>query len=299
MQISKQNAVSTYVLLVLIWASTPLAIVWSVESVPAMWAMVLRFLIALPLILLLLLIFKTPLALHKKAWLSYLAGSFSLVVSQSFTYMATAHLSSGIIALMFGLAPIIAGLIGVLWFAVRLAIWQWLGMLIALSGLVLICVMAQSTMHFNVLGILLMLMSVTTYCISIYWVKSINAQVAPLAQAAGSVLCSTLIALAIVPFIWVDLPSVVPSIKSVLALVYTAVMASVLAMLCYFKLVQNISATTLSLTTVLTPIIALIIGAIFNHEYLTLSTYLGVVIIFVGLALYFYQDIQRILSNMR
>lgn len=299
MQISKQNAVSTYVLLVLIWASTPLAIVWSVESVPAMWAMVLRFLIALPLIFLLLLIFKTPLALHKKAWLSYLAGSFSLVVSQSFTYMATAHLSSGIIALMFGLAPIIAGLIGVLWFAVRLAIWQWLGMLIALSGLVLICVMAQSTMHFNVLGILLMLMSVTTYCISIYWVKSINAQVAPLAQAAGSVLCSTLIALAIVPFIWVDLPSVVPSIKSVLALVYTAVMASVLAMLCYFKLVQNISATTLSLTTVLTPIIALIIGAIFNHEYLTLSTYLGVVIIFVGLALYFYQDIQRILSNMR
>lgn len=299
MKISKKNAVSTYILLVLIWASTPLAIVWSVESVPAMWAMVLRFLLALPLIFLLLLVFKTPLALHKKAWLSYLAGSFSLVVSQSFTYMATAHLSSGIIALMFGLAPIIAGLIGVLYFSVKLAIWQWLGMFIALAGLILICVMAQSTMHFNVLGVMLMLMSVTTYCISIYWVKSINAQVAPLAQAAGSVLCSTLIAIAFIPFIWSDLPSSMPSIKSLIALMYTAVMASVIAMLCYFKLVQNISATTLSLTTVLTPIIALGIGALFNHEYLTLSTYLGVGIIFIGLALYFYQDIQRILSNMR
>ena len=299
MRISPKNAALTYGLLVLIWASTPLAIVWSVESMPAMWAMVFRFLIALPLMLALLVLFRTKLPLNQRAWLSYLAGSCSLVGSQSFTYLATAHLSSGIIALMFGLAPIIAGLIGVMWFSVRLTWIQWLGMLVALCGLMLICVMAQGAMHFSLIGIGLMLISVTVYCISIYWVKSIKADIPPLAQATGSVLCSTLICLAIIPFIWSTLPSILPSLKSIFALTYTAIMASVIAMLCYFKLVQNISATTLSLTTVLTPIIALMIGAVLNQEYLNFSTYIGILVIFSGLALYFYQDIQRISSNIR
>lgn len=299
MQISKQNAFSTYALLVLIWASTPLAIVWSVETIPAMWAMVIRFLLALPLILMVLWLSKTPLALHRRAWLSYLAGSFSMVVSQSFTYMATAHLSSSIIALMFGLAPIVAGLIGVIWFAVRLNTVQWFGMLVASIGLGSVCLLAQGSMHFDVIGIVLMLMSVSTYCLSIYWVKAVKADIAPLAQAAGSLLCSTLIAIAVIPFIWQQLPTELPSVKSMLALGYAVVMASVVAMICYFKLVQNISATTLSLTNVLTPIIALLLGAILNQEYITLPVFAGIMLIFVGMFLYFYQDIQRIFKHMR
>lgn len=290
--ISKQNAVITYTLLVLIWASTPLAIVWSVESIPALWAMSLRFLIALPLALILLWLFKTPLPLHRQAWLSYLAGSFSLVVSQTFTYLATAHLSSGIIALMFGLAPMIAGLIGVLWFSVKLTALQWLGMLIALAGLTMICLLAQQSMHFSLYGIVLMLLSVSVYCLSIYLVKKINADVKPFAQATGSILCSTLIILALLPMIWSSFPETMPTLKSLLALVYTVIMASIIAMFCYFKLVQNISATTLSLTTVFTPIIALLIGAVFNQEHLSTITYLGVFIIFMGLAMYFWRDIQ-------
>ena len=43
--------------------------------------------------------------------------------------------------------------------------------------------------------------------------------------------------------------------------IYTAA-ASLIAMFCYFKLVQNIQATTLSLTTVMTPMIALLIAIV-------------------------------------
>lgn len=55
---------------------------------------------------------KTSFPTHKQALHSYFAGSFSLIGSQIFTYAATQYLSSGMIALMFGLAPIMAGLIG-------------------------------------------------------------------------------------------------------------------------------------------------------------------------------------------
>jgi drug/metabolite transporter (DMT)-like permease len=122
---SRINLVLTYGLLVFIWATTPLAIVWSVADLHPMWALVLRFFIALPLAVSVLLLLKVKFPIHIVALSSYVAGSLSLIGSQIFTYAATPYLSSGLIALMFGLAPIMAGLIGSFGFQQKLAGLQW------------------------------------------------------------------------------------------------------------------------------------------------------------------------------
>ena len=288
---SKANIVSTYALLVFIWATTPLAIVWSVSDLHLMWALVLRFFIALPLAIMLLLILKVKFPTDQNSWHSYLAGSFSLMGSQIFTYIATSYLSSGIIALMFGLAPIMAGLIGRFGFKQSLSRLQWLGMLIAVAGLAIICFGGENQ-HVNPIGIGLMLLSVFTYALSIFWVKKVNADVDPVAQATGSIFVSTVAAICIVPFIWQYAPTHIPNAKSLLALLYAVVMASLIAMFCYFKLVQNIQATTLSLTTVMTPMIALFIGAILNNESLSAMVFVGAFILLFGLFVYFYRDLQ-------
>ncbi|MBP2544793.1 DMT family transporter [Acinetobacter guillouiae] len=289
---SKSNLMTTYILLVFIWASTPLAIVWSVADLHMMWALVLRFFIALPIALFLLLILKVKLPRNKIALHSYLAGSFSLIGSQIFTYAATSYLSSGMIALMFGLAPIMAGLIGRFGFGQRLLGIQWLGMLVAVVGLAIICTSNGASQHVHPVGILLMLMSVFTYAFSIFWVKKVNADVVPMAQATGSILVSTLAAMCIIPFIWQYAPTHIPETKSLLALIYTVLMASLLAMFCYFKLVQNIKATTLSLTTVMTPMIAMFLGAMLNNEKPTMSVFIGAAVLIFGLILYFYKDFK-------
>ena len=289
---SKSNLMTTYILLVFIWATTPLAIVWSVADLHMMWALVIRFFIALPIALLLLLLLKVRLPFNKIAMHSYLAGSFSLIGSQIFTYAATSYLSSGIIALMFGLAPIMAGLIGRFGFGQRLLVIQWLGMIVAVFGLGIICTSSGASQHVSPIGIGLMLMSVFTYALSIYWVKKVNADVAPMAQATGSIFVSTIAAICIIPFIWQHVPMHIPSTKSLLALIYTVVMASLLAMFCYFKLVQNIKATTLSLTNVMTPMIALFIGAMLNDEKLTTAVFIGSAVLIFGLILYFYKDFK-------
>ncbi|AXQ21995.1 EamA family transporter [Acinetobacter wuhouensis] len=289
---TKSNLVMTYILLVFIWASTPLAIVWSVSDLHMMWALVLRFFIALPLAGLLLLILQVKLPLNKIALHSYLAGSFSFIGSQIFTYAATSYLSSGMIALMFGLAPIMAGLIGRFGFGQRLLGIQWLGMLVAVCGLAIICTSSGASQHVHPIGIALMLMSVFTYALSIFWVKKVNADVVPMAQATGSILVSTLFAICIIPFIWQHMPTHIPNTKSLLALMYTVFMASLLAMFCYFKLVQNIKATTLSLTTVMTPMIAMFLGAMLNNEKPTVSVFFGAAVLIFGLILYFYKDFK-------
>jgi len=281
----------TYGLLIFIWATTPLAIVWSVSDIYSMWALVLRFFIALPLAIAVLLILKIQFPINKIAVLSYIAGSLSLIGSQIFTYAATAYLSSGLIALMFGLAPIMAGLIGRFGFQQKLAALQWLGMGTSIIGLAMIC-LSGNQKHVQPMGIIMMLISVFAYSLSIFLVKKINAFVQPIAQATGSILVSTLLALMLLPFIWQYAPTQFPSLKSLLALIYTVVMASLIAMFCYFKLVQNLKATTLSLTTVMTPMLAILIGAYLNHEQLSAQVFVGASIILFGLFLYFYKDLQ-------
>lgn len=288
---SQTNLALTYALLVFIWATTPLAIVWSVSDLHLMWALLLRFFIALPLAVIILLILRTPFPTHRQAVHSYIAGSFSLIGSQIFTYAATQYLSSGMIALMFGLAPIMAGLIGRFAFGQQLYKLQWLGMAIAVCGLAIIC-LSGANQHAHPFGIVLMLISVFVYSFSIFWVKKVNAQIQPMAQATGSILVSSIFASCFIPFIWQYAPTHLPEAKSLFALIYTVLMASLVAMFCYFKLIQNIQATTLSLTTVITPMLAMIIGAALNHEQLSIMVFVGAFIILSGLFLYFYKDIQ-------
>ncbi|ODL94097.1 hypothetical protein AXH23_10370 [Acinetobacter pittii] len=288
---TQTNLALTYALLVFIWATTPLAIVWSVSDLHLMWALLLRFFIALPLAVIILLILRTPFPTHRQAVHSYIAGSFSLIGSQIFTYAATQYLSSGMIALMFGLAPIMAGLIGRFAFGQQLYKLQWLGMAIAVCGLAIIC-LSGANQHVHPFGIVLMLISVFVYSFSIFWVKKVNAQIQPMAQATGSILVSSIFASCFIPFIWQYAPTHLPEAKSLFALIYTVLMASLVAMFCYFKLIQNIQATTLSLTTVITPMLAMMIGAALNHEQLSIMVFVGAFIILSGLFLYFYKDIQ-------
>ena len=288
---SRKNLILTYGLLVFIWATTPLAIVWSVSDLHPMWALVLRFFIALPLAIVVLLILKVRFPVDKVSILSYIAGSLSLIGSQIFTYAATAYLSSGLIALMFGLAPIMAGLIGRFGFQQKLALLQWLGMAVSIIGLGLIC-LSDNQNHVQPLGIGLMIVSVFVYSLSIFLVKKINANIQAMAQATGSILVSTLIAILVVPWIWQYAPTQMPSAKSLLALFYTVIMASLIAMFCYFKLVQNLKPTTLSLTTVMTPLLAILIGAFLNDEQLSVQVFVGASVVLFGLLLYFLKDLR-------
>ncbi|MFC6053231.1 hypothetical protein A6M14_00675 [Acinetobacter sp. Ac_877] len=286
---SKANLMSTYVLLIFIWSTTPLAIVWSVADIHNLWALALRFFIALPLSLALLVLLKVKLKLNTISIHSYIAGAFSFIGSQIFTYLATSYLSSGIIALMFGLAPIMTGLIGRFVFNIHLHRLQWLGMFVAVIGLGVICI-GGSDHHVQPLGIVLMLISVFVYCMSIFWVKKVNAPLEPMAQASGSIIVSSIFALCLLPFIWQYAPTHLPSTKSLIGLFYAVIMASLLAMFCYFKLVQNIKATTLSLTTVMTPMLAMLFGALLNNEKLTGMIFFGTSILLFGLFIYFYKD---------
>jgi drug/metabolite transporter (DMT)-like permease len=75
---------------------------------------------------------------------------------------------------------------------------------------------------------------------------------------------------------------------------YSVMMASVVAMFCYFYLVQHLRPATVSLTTMLTPVLALIWGFWLNNERFTQFTWIGMTAIMMGLVAYFVRDIKAL-----
>lgn len=292
----EKNLVITYLTLVLIWATTPLAIMWSVADIAPYWALVLRFALSLPVLALVVIVMKVRIPLNGQALHSYLAGAFSMAVCQMFTYAATPYLTSGIIALTFGLAPVVAGLIGWLVFSQQLRPIQWLGLLVAIAGLALICLQGGEA-QLHPLGLLIMGGSLLTYASAIFWVKHINAPISAMAQAAGSIVVSSLLCCLLLPFIWDSRPVDMPSTKTMLSLAYVSTVATILAMLCYFRLVQRVSAATVSLTTVITPMFAIAVGILFNNEPVSALLILGCAVVLGGLMLYFAREIKQLLHK--
>ena len=281
---------SIYALLVLIWATTPLAIVWSVAEIHPMWVLIIRYFGASVIALFLLKIMRDPLPFDRTSMKSYLAGSLNLIGAQLFIYLAANYLTSGLMALIFGFSPLIAGLIGHMILKTHKLIWlQWLGMAVAVAGLCFVFADSADS-KINPWGVVLMLISMVSYISSIFWVKQISAPLSPMSQATGSLLVSAAGSLVLVPFIWQHIPTQLPGTQAMIGFVFTMIMSSIVAMLCYFWLIRRLNASTVSLSNVMTPVIALVLGATLNHEIISSHAFAGIAVVMFGIIMYFWKE---------
>ena len=142
----------------------------------------------------------------------------------------------------------------------------------------------------NPIGVVLMLISMVSYISSIFWVKQINAPLKPMSQATGSLIVSALGSMLIIPFIWQHFPTELPIVLAMIGFVFTMIMSSIVAMLCYFWLIRRLAASTVSLSNVMTPVIALVLGATLNSEHISSNAFVGIVVVMFGIVMYFWKE---------
>ncbi|MEQ9209685.1 MAG: hypothetical protein RLN96_07575, partial [Pseudomonadales bacterium] len=94
-----------YLLVLAVWSTTPLAIVWSSESFDPMAAGGLRLLIALLVILSLRSLMSAPVLDFKRHWKAYGASAIGLYPGLALVYWAAPLMPSSLISVTFGLAP--------------------------------------------------------------------------------------------------------------------------------------------------------------------------------------------------
>lgn len=124
-----------------IWGSTWFVITGQIDGVPAAWSVFYRFALATPALFLVAALMKRRLALtapeHK---LAVLVGIFQFSGNFLFVYNAELYVTSGIVAMMFGLLMVPNALMGRLFIGERVQGGFWLGSAVAIVGVSLLLV---------------------------------------------------------------------------------------------------------------------------------------------------------------
>lgn len=288
-----------YLGLVVIWSTTPLAMVISLRDFDAVWALALRMLLAAIIAQAVLRLAGQKLALGGDALRRYAIGALSMYGAMLFTYLGARHLPSGMIAILFGLSPLLVGLLSFLVFrSVRFAPLQWLGLAVAVAGLAVIFLQGEKLAAIDTASVLLVLAGVLSYAASALWIKQLPQALPPLVQTTGALWLSALAALATIPVLGQQAPTHLPGLAAALALLYSAAIGSIVAMLFYFFLLQRIEVGTMALTTLITPVFALLLGVVFNHERFRPELLWGMGLILVGLAAYYERELRRALGTL-
>jgi drug/metabolite transporter (DMT)-like permease len=134
-------------------------------------------------------------------------------------------------------------------------------------------------------GVTALLLAVVIYSASLVWVKRIGDDSPALATTTGSLL----VALPLFVAAWWltdgHLPHGVPPRASA-AIVYLGVFGSVLGFALYYHIVRHVQAGSVALITLVTPVLALLLGNAANGEPITARVVLGAACITAGLAMH-------------
>lgn len=262
-----------FVTVVLVWTTTPLGIHISNESLSFSAAATLRMLGGVALAGCVLLWLREGLVL-RKAWHSYLAGSIGVFGAMLITYWSAQYIPSGLIAVLYGLAPVSSAVIAALMLKERVTALQVVGLLLSLCGLALVFqddLVLGAEGYKGVIGVSI---AAILFPLSSITVRRIGAPVTPMQQTTGTLLVASV---AYTVF-WALADGQVPtdvSNRSIAAVAYLAAFGSVIGFCAFFYLVQRVSAAQVAVIPVITPVLAVIVGAVFNNEVLGTSTLLG------------------------
>lgn len=265
---------------VVIWTTTPIGIAISNESLSYSAGASLRMVIALALSVCILIKLKQGLE-WRKAGASYLAGSIGIFVGLLSTYWASRYIPSGLVSIMFGLSPIASALIASVLLKEPVSTLQRIGLGLSMIGLVLVFGEQLSISSDGYKGVIAMIVAATCFPLSSILVKRINAPVGPMQQTAGTLLVSSIGFLLVWLVVDREAPEAV-SIRSMVAIGYLATFASVLGFANYFYLVPRVTASQLAIIPIITPVLGVAVGAVFNNEALGASSILGMVFIVVA-----------------
>ncbi|ATX80394.1 EamA-like transporter family protein [Mariprofundus aestuarium] len=277
---------SAYIGVIIIWSTTPLAILWSSEEVGFVFGVTSRMLVGAVLALIVAALLGSGLVWHRRAKLAYVASAIGIYGGMISAYWAVQFIPTGWISVIFGLSPLFTALMAQLWLEEeKLTRSRLFGMLTGLLGLAIIFGSSFSLNNQASLGVLGMLVSVSIHCASAVWIKRIDANVPAIVMTSGGLLFAAPLFLLTWFFAGAELPDEL-SMRTLGAIGYLALLGSVLGFALYYYVLSRVEATKVALLTLITPLVALGIGHFFNNEPLTLNIVAGSLLILSGLAVF-------------
>ncbi len=279
-----------YISVILIWATTPLAIKWSGEGPGFLFGAAARMTVGIVCVFFVLGMLRQRLVWNRKALRVYLAVAMQIYGSMLAVYWAAQFIPSGWISVLFGLTPLMTALIAAIWLGERsLTPGNLLAYVMGVGGLFVMFGTALQLGHDAALGVAGVLVSVFLQSFSAVLIKRVNAKVSALSQVAGGLLLAVpayLITWWVVDGRWpVELP-----VASFASIIYLGVIATTIGFVLYYYLLIHLTATKVALIALASPVMALMIGHLLNHEPLTMKVITGTLLILAALLMHQFFD---------
>ena len=279
--------ISLYAAVVLIWGTTWFTIKFQLGVVPSDVSVGYRFLLS-GLILLIYATLTRPqdLKLFKNksviTWLG-LQSVFMFGLNYILVYMATAHLTSALVAVVFSLLTVLNALNARIFLKQKMELNAGIAIILGFVGIMLF--FAEDILAANsefILGTLIALAS--TYSASLgniaavkvrsFKVPIIHSVALGMTIGGALTLAYSFIRGAEFSFVW--------SVPYVGSLAYLSLFGSIAAFLCYINLLSRIGASRAAYSSVLIPVVAILISSFFENYKLTFMSLLGFGLILIG-----------------
>jgi drug/metabolite transporter (DMT)-like permease len=277
---------AAYMGIVLIWATTPLAIKWSNDGSDFLLAISTRMAIGFVFCLLLLLLLRVPMRWDHKALKSYMTAGLGMFGAMMSVYWGAQYIPSGLISVLYGLTPMMIGLFAALWLGEPFVTpSKIVGLLLAVGGLAEIFLPEGTGAPISVYGVTGVLLSVIIHSLTSVWIKRIGAQIHPLALNNGALAIAVPLYIGCWALFGEGIPKQIPE-HTLGAILYLALIGTVLGFNLYFYVLKRVPAMMIGLITLITPVLALLLGQTLNGEQAGMHVWLGTLIILAGLSLY-------------
>ncbi|HEY0719636.1 MAG TPA: DMT family transporter [Gammaproteobacteria bacterium] len=283
---------ASYLSVILIWATTPLAIKWSAEGFDFSFAAFARMLIGLLLCLAMLPLLRVAMPWDRRSLAAYGGAGLVMFVAMIGTYWAARRLPSGLISVLYGLTPLITAILAARFLHERsLTPLKVLGMVLGIAGLAFIFI-APATLELNRLeGLLVLLLAVTTQAAGAIFLKRHSSHLHPLALNTGSLMVAVPLFMAVWltssahPTELADAPA-----QAQWAVLYLAIIGTGVGFNLYYYLLKHLPTAVVALIPLVTPVLALFIGVTLNGEVISGRVAFGAAIIIAGLACHQWGD---------
>ena len=278
---------AAYLGIVLIWSTTPLAIQWSAQEAGYSFAVLARMAIGLTVAGLIVVAWRIGLPLHTRARRAYLLGGLALFGAMALTYWGARFIHSGLISVLFGLSPLLTSALARVWLdEPPLRPTQLAGLLLGIAGLATIFLHDHGVARTEALaGLAAVLAAVLVYSGGLVGLKRIADDSPPLATTVGT-LGVSLPLFALLWWLADGRPPADIGPRSAAAIAYLGVFGSVIGFALYYYVIKHLDASRIALITLITPVIALLLGHALNGEAIGLRLAAGTACILGGLVLH-------------
>ena len=275
-----------YIIVIIIWSTTPLAIQWSGEDVGFRFGVTSRMVLGMLSTLALLLVLRGNIPTHPKALKTYLASGLGIYAAMSCVYWAAQLIPSGWISVIFGLSPLITGVLAAIFLDEdALVPHKLLGISLGFTGLLITFGEGFDVGGASILGIVGALLGTIFHCISAVSVKKIDAGISGLSVTAGGLL----VAVPLYVVTWFITSSELPSTiewRAGLSIVYLGTIGTAIGFVLYYYVLKHMDVSKVSLITLITPVCAIALGYWLNDEPISRSLVIGTACILSGLFCY-------------